>query len=211
MMIVALLLLAQDKWLFEDKFTASPGKGYQWVRPDAAAVKVEKGALHLKALPGTMWEKSTSQKNLLTRALPKAKPEDGPLAVEALVTSEPGADGELAGVAFYENDDKYVLLARGRSGGKLQTQFVRELGEFATLVAEREETAVAHRLRIRWEGQKVSAEILPAGSPKWVSAGYCESPFSDPTQVKVALVARGDGARWARFSDFRVGHPAPIE
>lgn len=211
MMIFTLLLLAQDKWLFEDKFTTSPGKGYQWVRPDATAVKVEKGVLHLKALPGTMWEKSTSQKNLLTRELPKLNPEDGPVAVEALVTSEPGVDGEQAGIVFYENDDSYVLLARARAGGKLQTLFARELGEFSTAVAERDETAASHRLRIRWEGQKVSAEVLPAGSPKWVSAGYCESPFKDPAKVKVALFARGDGARWARFSEFRVGHPAPIE
>jgi regulation of enolase protein 1 (concanavalin A-like superfamily) len=213
-MILALALLLQDKWLFEDKFAAAPGKGYAWVRQDAAASKVEKGALLLKTLPGTIWEKTATQKNLLVREIPAYKAEEGSIAVEVTVATAPGADSEQAGIMLYKDDDNYLKLCRERVAGKVQIVFTRELGGAAVSPVERNDAAASHKLRIRWEPNKVYAEILPAGSPKWVVAGYCESPFRTPEGVKVALYACGapaDANRWAQFTDFRIGHPAPVE
>jgi regulation of enolase protein 1 (concanavalin A-like superfamily) len=213
-MILALSLLLQDKWLFEDKFAAAPGKGYAWVRQDAAASKVEKGALLLKPLPGTIWEKTATQKNLLVRELPAWKPEEGSIAAEVTVTNAMGADSEQAGLMLYLDDDNYLKLCRERVGGKTQIVFARERAGAAVCPVERDDPAASHKLRIRWEGQRVSAEILPAGAPKWIAAGYCESPFPKPEGVKVALYACGapaDANRWAQFTDFRIGHPAPVE
>jgi regulation of enolase protein 1 (concanavalin A-like superfamily) len=213
-MTLVLALLLQDKWLFEDKLAAKPGKGWSWIREDAAAAKVEKGALHLKALPGTIWEKAATQKNILVRELPAYKAEEGSIAVEVAVTHAPGVDGEQAGIMLYQDDDNYLKLCRGRVDGKTGIIFSRELAGFPTTPGERVDGAASHRLRIRWEPQRVTAEILPAGAPKWLVAGYCESPFRKPEGVKVALYACGapaDAARWAQFSDFRIGHPAPVE
>lgn len=211
---IALLLGSQDKWLFEEKFKTAPGKDYAWVRQDAGASKVDKGALLLKALPGTIWEKSATQKNLLLRSLPAAKEEDGPLSVEAVVSNSPEADDEQAGIMLYQDDDTYMKLCRERVKGKLTIVFARELGGIATSLAEIESAAPSHRLRFRMEGQKVSAEVLPEGAPKWILAGYCEAPFRKPEASKAALYACGAPAgtdRWARFSEFRVGHPAPVD
>src|SRR5688572_16285049 len=184
-MILALALaLAQDKWLFEDKFAAAPGKGYSWIRADAAASKVEKGALLLKPLPGTIWEKTATQKNLLVRDLPAWKAEEGSIAAQVTVTNVMGVDGEQAGLMLYADDDNYLKLCRERVGGKTQIVFARELAGFATSQAERDDTAASHKLRIRMEPNKVYAEILPAGAPKWLVAGYCESPFRKPEGLK---------------------------
>lgn len=214
MLLALALLLAQDKWLFEDKFAAAPGKGYAWIRADAAASKVEKGALLLKSLPGTIWEKTATQKNLLVRELPAWKPEEGSIAAEVTVANAPAVDDEQAGLMLYLDDDNYLKLCRERVKGKMQIVFARERGGVAVCPVERDDAAASHRLRIRWEGQRVSAEILPAGAPKWISAGYCESPFPKPEGVKVALYACGGKAEapgWAQFTDFRIGHPKAVE
>lgn len=207
-------VVAQDKWLFEDKFAAAPGKGYSWIRADAAASKVEKGALHLKALPGTIWEKTATQKNLLVRDVPAYKEDEGSIAVEVTVTNVMAVDGEQAGLMLYLDDDHYLKLCRERVGGKTQIVFAREVAGVAVCPVERNDPAASHKLRIRWEPNKVYAEMLPAGGPKWLVAGYCESPFRKPDGVKVALYACGgkaDAPGWAQFTDFRVGHPAPVE
>lgn len=214
MMTLALLLSLQDKWLFEDKFAAAPAKGYAWVRQDAGASKLDKGALLLKALPGTIWDQAATQKNLLLRPLPAAKDEDGPLSVEAVVSNAPEVDDEQAGIMLYQDDDTYLKLCRERVKGKMTIVFARELGGIATSLAEIESAAPSHKLRIRFEGQKVSAEVLPLGAPKWVLAGYCETPFAKPERAKAALYACGAPAgadRWGRFTDFRIGHAAPVD
>lgn len=213
-MLLALALLLQDKWLFEEKFAGKPGKGWSWVREDVAASKVEKNVLHLKALPGFIWEKDATQKNLLARPLPAFKEEDGPLTVEAVVANKPEVDGEQAGIMLYLGDDHYLKLCRERVDGKLQLVFARELAGQATTVAQREDAAASHKMRIRWEGQKISAEVLPAGAPKWIMTGYCENPFKSPEGVKAVVYACGApaaAARWAQISDFKIGHAAPVD
>jgi regulation of enolase protein 1 (concanavalin A-like superfamily) len=212
-MSLALALLLQDKWLFEDKFTAAPGKGYAWVRQDAAASKVEKGSLYLKPLPGQIWEKDATQKNILTREIPAYKAEEGSIVFEVLVKDAAETEYEQAGLLLYKDDDTYVKLCRERVKGKNQIVFARELGGVAYCPGERDDPAPSHRLRLRWEPQKLSAEILPQGAAKWITAGYCEPPFRTLDGVKVGLYATGaaaDSKRWAQFSEFRIGHaPAP--
>lgn len=200
-----------DKWVFEEKFAGKPGKGWSWMREDAGAWKAEKNALHIKALPGTLWEAANSTKNILVRALPAA--DDGTIAVEAVVASAPAVEGEEAGILLYQDDDTYVKLVRTFLRGKPHLLFARELKGFAISLQEREEAAASQRLRLRWEDRRVQAEFLPAGAAKWIVAGYAEAPFPQADGVKGGLFAQGSPAaapRWATFTDFRMGSPASI-
>lgn len=213
-MLLTLALLPQDTWLFEDKFAQAPGKGYAWVRPEAAASKVEKGSLFLKPLPGQIWAKDATQKNILTREIPAVKAEEGSIVFEVLVKDAAEREYEQAGLMLYKDDDTYVKLCRERVKGKNQIVFARELGGVANCPAERDDPAPSHRLRLRWEPQKLSAEILPAGASKWITAGSCEPPFRSLEGVKAGLYACGadaDAQRWAQFSEFRIGHAAVPE
>lgn len=215
MLHAALLLLAtlpaQDKWAVEDAFAGKLGPGWTWTRESAAAHKVDKAGLQIKPLPGSLVDKANDAKNLLVRALPAA--EDGVVAVEVEVKNAPAVDGEEAGLLLWKDDDAWVKLTRAQVEGKLKVVFAREKQPFSVVVAEREEAGASHRLRLRWEDRRIQAEILPAGGAKWVVAGYCESPFAAMEGVKVALVASGapaDAGRWAVFSGFRAGVPAPV-
>jgi regulation of enolase protein 1 (concanavalin A-like superfamily) len=212
--LAAFLLLAavQDKWAFEDKFAGKLGKGWSWIREAAGGYKIDKAALQIKPLPGTLVEKANDGKNLLVRALPTA--EDGSVAVDVVVASAPGVDGEEAGILLYQDDDTWVKLARGRVEGTVRVIFARELSGVSVPLARREEPGASYRLRLRLEDRRVQAEVLPAGAAKWIIAGYCESPFAKPEAVKAALYAHGapaDAGRWATFTEFRAGLPAPVD
>ncbi len=201
---------SQDKWVFEEKFAGKPGKGWSWIREEAGSWKVEKNALHLKALPGTLWEGANSAKNILVRALPA--PDDGSVAVEAVVAGAPAVEGEEAGILLYQDDDTYVKLVRTFLEGKPHLLFAREAKGVAVTLQSRQEAAASHRLRLRLEDRRVQAEFLAAGASKWVVAGYAESPFP-PEGLKAGLYAQGAPAaapRWATFTDFRMGSPASV-
>jgi regulation of enolase protein 1 (concanavalin A-like superfamily) len=209
--VVLALFGAQDKWAVEDPFAGKLGKGWSWTREAAGGHAFDKAALKIKPLPGSLAEKANSTKNLLLRALPPG--EDGVVAVEVEVANAPAVEGEEAGILLYQDDDHWTKLSRIYVDGKLKVGFEREARGFPSPAGQREEAGASHRLRLRWEDRRVQAEILPAGAPKWIIAGYCEAPFTNPEGVKVALFAQGapaDAARWASFSGFRAGVPAPV-
>lgn len=213
-MLLAFALLLQDKWLFEDPLAGKLGKGWSWTRESAGGWAFEKTALKLKPLPGSLAEKANDAKNLLVRALPPLEADALPLGVEVEIADAPGADGEQAGLLLYQDDDTWVSLARANVKGALHVVFSRELKGFHTPLATRPETGASHRLRLRWEDRRILAELLPAGSSKWLVGGYCESPFLKREAVKAALYASGgpaEGTRLSSFRNFKLGHPAPVD
>ena len=82
---LALLLLAQDAALFEEKFGSKLGEGWTWIREDAAAWKLGGGALKVKCLPGSIWYKRNDAKNFLMRRLPAAATEAGSWGSTAVI------------------------------------------------------------------------------------------------------------------------------
>src|SRR5207247_9278141 len=98
-----------------------------WLREDAAAWKLETGALKIKALPGTLFYKTNNAKNVLLRKSPTAGTEAEPVAFEATVESAPAKDAEQVGILFYVDDDNYVKVVREYLKGKTSAVLAREV------------------------------------------------------------------------------------
>jgi len=98
------VLLSQEKVLLEEKFAGKPGAGWTWAREDAGAWKVDGGALQIKALPGKIWYKTKTAKNVQVRKLPDKGTADAPLAAiieDVLYLSECSLPGEWEGQVRY--------------------------------------------------------------------------------------------------------------
>jgi regulation of enolase protein 1 (concanavalin A-like superfamily) len=192
--------------LFEEKFGAALGEGWTWVREDAKAWRLEGGALHIRALPGSLWEKENTAKNVLVRALPAGA---DPVAVEVTVTSAPAAQAEQAGLLWYSDDDHYIKLVREFTDKALMAVMVTEDGMKLAVVGEKKKlpTGDAASLRLVRKGGKLTGQYKGADGG-WKDVGTCDAPAWD----KVALFAHGAQApetdRWARFDGFRVTSPA---
>jgi regulation of enolase protein 1 (concanavalin A-like superfamily) len=191
--------------LFEDPFGAALADGWSWIREDAKAWRLEGGTLHIRALPGSLWEKENTAKNVLVRALPAV---DGPVTVEVSVTSAPAVQAEQAGLLWYGDDDHYVKLVREFTDNALQAVMVIEDGTKLAVVGEKKKLpagdSASFRL-VRANG-KLTGQYKGADGT-WKDVGTCDAP----SWVKVALFAHGaptpETDRWARFGGFRVTKP----
>lgn len=211
-MILLLAVLLQET-LFEDPLSGPLKDGWTWLRDQADSRKHEKDGLHLKVRPGTLWEKANSARNVLLRGLPSPGT-DGPIAVEARVSSDPKQTAEQAGVLLYLDDDNYVKLVRENLEQTVKIVFAVEVGGQGTPLAVRADAAPAHTLRLTWSGAQIAAEMKVDGAKKWTSLGYTENPFpfEHATKVRAGLAAHGgpkDAERWAVFKDFRLSVPPP--
>ncbi len=206
---VALGALGQEKVFFEEKLPKKKlSEGWTWVREDPKAWRIADGAIEIRALPGTIKEKTNDARNLLLRKAPAAGTVDDPFAIEATVKNAPGQPGEQAGVILHQDDDTYVKLVRENKGGKTFVVMTREWKGEEQIWAERELGGEAHGLRLLHFGNKVQAEVKMGSPPEWTPAEYGEPPFTGP--VKAGLVAYGAPAaaeRWAKFTDVRIFQP----
>lgn len=201
-------MLAQDTVLFEEKAQKKLADGWTWVREDAKAWKVADGAIEIRALPGTLWEKANSAKNVLLRKPPAPGTDDQPFAIEATVKNAPAQAAEQAGVILYQDDDTYIKLVREHLEGKLFIVMALERGGETIVWAKKEMTGESHGLRLIRQGMKVQGEVKMGNPPAWIPAYYGESPFKG--EVKAGLVAHGGPdkpERWARFTDVRIVKP----
>src|SRR2546429_3612224 len=96
-----LVLLLQDKVLFEEKFAGKLSEGWTWLREDATGWKMESGALKIKAQPGKIWYKTKTAKNVLLRKLPGAGTAEAPVSIEVTAESGPEANSEQCGLYLY--------------------------------------------------------------------------------------------------------------
>ena len=92
--LALVVLLGQEKVLFEEKFAGKLSDGWTWVREDASGWKVEGGALRIKAQPGKIWYKTKTAKNFLVRKSAAAGTAEAPVSVEVTVEFAPEANAE---------------------------------------------------------------------------------------------------------------------
>jgi regulation of enolase protein 1 (concanavalin A-like superfamily) len=191
--------------LFEDPFGAALADGWSWVREDAKAWRLEGGALHVRALPGTIWEKENTAKNVLVRALPAGV---DAVTVEVTVTSAPALQAEQAGLLWYSDDDHYIKLVREFTDNALQAVMVIEDGTKLAVVGEKKKLPPgdAASLRLVRAGGRLTGQYKGADGA-WKDVGTSDAP----AWGKVALFAHGakepETDRWARFSGFRIARP----
>ncbi len=181
--------------------------GWTWVREDAQAWKAEGDALRLRALPGSLWEKENTCRNVLVKALPDGA---GDVAVAVTVTSLPVVQAEQAGLLLYGDDDHYVKLIREFTDGARQAVMVIEDGTKLAVVGEKKKLPEGEKtsLRLVRKGGKLTGQYQDAAGA-WQEVGTCDAP----TWVKVALFAHGapppETDRWAAFSGLSIAKPEP--
>jgi len=205
MRIAALALVgAQEKVLVEEKFSGKPGEGWTWTREDAAAWKVEGGALKIKAEPGKIWYKTKTAKNFLVRKSPAAGTAEAPVSAEVTVDFAPEANAEQAGLYLHFDDGNFVKIIHEHVKGKTHVVVVREQKNFPDPQPPKEEAAKSLRLRLTWAGARVVGSYKAGGD--WVSVGEVETP-AGVTGGGFALTAHGappEADRWAKFTEFRI-------
>jgi regulation of enolase protein 1 (concanavalin A-like superfamily) len=202
--LALIALLPQEKPLFEEKFAGKLSDGWTWVREDAAAWKVDGGALQIKAQPGKLWYKTKTAKNLLARKSPAAGTAEAPVSAEVTIESAPETTAEQAGLYLYFDDANFVKILRENMKGKINLVLVREQKNIPEPQPAREEAATPIRLRLTWSGAKVAASYKTTGD--WVAIGEVETPAAAGA-ASFGLTAHGavaDADRWAKFKDFRI-------
>jgi len=200
---VVLLLLVQES-MFEEKFAGKLDDGWAWVREDAAAWKVEGGALKVKCLPGSIWYKKNDAKNFLMRRFAVAATEAAPLAIEVTVDSAPETNAEQCGLFLYYDDGNYIKLIRECTKGRPGIVLAREQKGIPESLQPKDELKGPIHLKLVWSGAKVSGSYKAAGD--WVALGDYDLPVSEP-ELRIGLGAHGAPAnadRWATFTSFRI-------
>jgi regulation of enolase protein 1 (concanavalin A-like superfamily) len=203
-----LLLLLQDKPLFEERFEGKLSDGWAWVREDPASWKLEGGAIRIKAQPGTIFYKTNNAKNMLLRSSPAAGTESDPVAAEVSVASDPAANGEQAGLLLYVDDSNYVKLVREYdkpkdAEGKVAAVMLREAKGIPEPFQKKAEAPV--RLRLVWAGPKVTGQYQGAAAKEWVTLATVEAPPGE--NPRFGLCSNGapaDADRWATLREFRI-------
>ncbi|MFO0965610.1 MAG: DUF1349 domain-containing protein [Gemmataceae bacterium] len=190
-----------EKVLFVEPFNDELGKGWSWVREDAKAWRLDKGALVLRTLPGHLRAERNNSKNVLLRPLPKS---DKPLMVEAYVESEPKAEFEHAGLVWYVDDDNYVSLFQEVLGGKVELQMVTEKDAKPTFAMAK------HDAKGVWMGLvisrgKITTKYRRSEKEAWRTVGQSTIPAAGAARVGVmAGGAPKEAERYARFRGFRI-------
>src|SRR5262245_1644774 len=202
--LALVVLLVEEKVLFEEKFDGKLSDGWTWVREDAGATKIEGGALKIKALPGKIWYKTKTAKNFLVRKLPAAGTAEAPVSIEVTVDSAPEVTAEQAGLYLHFDDANFVKIIREHVKGKNNVLLVREQKNLPEPLTPKEESAASVRLRLTWAGGKVSGAYKTTGD--WVQVGEVELP-AGVAGGSVGLACHGgapDADRWAKFTALRV-------
>ena len=192
-----------------DALDKDPAAPWEWVRPEAAGVRVAEGGLELRALPGTLWGKPNNARNQLVR--PSPLPAGEPLTVEVTLTFAPETQAEQAGLMLYFDDGNYIKVVREGLEGKRFLVMAVEKNDEGKAVAKVVEPSDTVTIRMTCRDRQVTVETRAAKDGGWKELGRCETP-ADPAGMKLAISAYGgpEGqGRWARFSEFVVSRAAP--
>jgi hypothetical protein len=202
--LALVVLLTQEKALFEEKFSGKLSDGWTWMREDASGWRIEGGALKIKAQPGKIWYKTKTAKNVLVRKSPAAGTAEAPVSAEVTVESSPEAEAEQAALYLHFDDANFVKIIHESVKGKKKILVVREQKNIPEPQTPKEEAAATVRLRLTWAGARVTGAYKAGGD--WVPVGDVEIP-SGASGGGFALTAHGgapEADHWARFTDFRI-------
>jgi regulation of enolase protein 1 (concanavalin A-like superfamily) len=191
-----------EKVLFEERFDSGLSKGWQWVREEPKAWRVENGALVLRTLPGYLHANSNDSKNVLLRNLPDAKGEA--VAIEVSLESEPKIQYEHAGLLWYYDDDNYVAIFEESLGGKPKLQMVTEKDAKAHFAVKTCESKIVW-LRLVVRGHKIVSQYRAPQGTAWLTVG--ESMLPVRGKPKGGITSGGAPVhveRYAWFRDFRI-------
>ena len=181
---------------FKDRLTPD----WSWVREDKTAWRLTGGSLQIRRLPGNLWEKDNTAKNLLLRPPPK---DVDAFTAEITVSHAPTTFGDQAGLLWYRDDDNYVKLVKEWYDGRTWVVFAAEReGKAEYKEADCRAEWVTFRLTVK--GDTVTAAFRPVGGTDWKRF---ESFSFPPKDARIGLTAHhgpADKEIWASFTDFRI-------
>jgi regulation of enolase protein 1 (concanavalin A-like superfamily) len=187
---------------FEDTFTDKLQDGWHWVREAPEAWRITEDALHIRALPGTLWGERNDARNLLLR--PAERVADG-FANEVTVRNAPQNRGEQGGVIWYVNDGTYIKLIKESLEDTVWIVLAREVNDQAALVNKIPYRADRAHLELSFEGGRAIGRVRDPEGGDWQVVGECEA--LPEAEVHPGIFTHGgpeDEERWAEFTDFAV-------
>ena len=187
---------------FEDAFTGTLQEGWSWVREDPDAWHFKGDALHIRALPGTLWGERNDARNLLLR--PAESVGEG-FVVEITVHNAPEGQGEQGGLFWYVNDGTYIKLIKECLEGSVWIVMAREVDDQSALVNKIPWDADRAHLKLALEeGRAIGRARDPEGGD-WHVVGECEPlPAAEAHPGIFTHGGPADEARWAEFTGFAV-------
>jgi regulation of enolase protein 1 (concanavalin A-like superfamily) len=101
---------AEPVVLFEEPFHDHLRDGWTWLREEPKAWRIEDNSLVVDTLPGAMFGKEHSARNVLLRPAPVSA-EQG-FIIEAQITNDPQKTYEHAGIICYFDDDNWAVITK---------------------------------------------------------------------------------------------------
>jgi len=216
---------------FTDDFRASQlADSWTWLNEVSGAWTLTDGALRLRSLPGNLWAKQNTAKNILLHPLPALADRT---STTVAMKSAPSAAFEQAGLIWFADEDNYVKLIREHFGGRDiinlvaedsaqprifraldghpanplnlkftegQPSFVRAGDPSSTPIVLEAVTSAAVQLRLCLAGGNVRGEFRASSNAEWQLVGECPLPSRKPTKAGVVAMVGPKDAE--RWIDF---------
>ena len=187
---VSLLVAAEERVAFEDRFEGKLGEGWTWVRENPKAWRIRDDALEIRVEPGL----AGTVKNALVREAPDRS--KGKYAIEVTVTftTPPTQQYEQAGITWYQDGKAVFKLVHEQIDGK--TYIIPGKAEAPSktvqlrLVVTKDRFTAQFRPDAKGEFKTVAEGGLGAGAKEQVSLQCYNGP--------------ADAEHWIRFDDFRI-------
>jgi len=180
----------EPECLFEDRFEAEPGEGWEWIREDADAWRVKDGALEIRVQPGV----AGSVKNALVRKAPDRSQAKYAIDVTVTNTAMPTQQYEQAGITWYH-------------GGRPVFKLVKELinGSLFIIPGRKPMAAETVQLRLIVTADGWTAQYRPNAEGEFQTAAAGKLPPPGEDQVSIQCYnGPPDAEHWIRFDDFRI-------
>ena len=195
------MAFAEEKPLFEEKFTGKLSAGWTWVDETPGGWQLIDGSLELKVLPVDEGLLGSGRKhpNLLLRD-PGAT---GDFAVEVQLKSQPTSQSEHAGLILFADGDNYVMLNKEMADRAAVIMIAEKDSKPAPVSKPYEHEEICLRLTV--VGKKVIAQYRHYDTDEWQMLGERDLPVPGP--YKVGLLAGRppkDADHRALFTEFRI-------
>lgn len=189
-----------EKNRFEESFAGKLSEGWTWMWEAPAGWRIGHGVLHVRALPGTLWQDRDNAHNILIRP---EMPVVAGLTSEVSVKNQPLLQGEQSGLIWFVDASNYVKLVKENLGGTEWIVLAREEKGEATLVDRLPIDTASARLRLSFVDGKMVGERMAENEDTWQKVGEC-APLS-VTAVCLGIYAHGgpeEEEHWAELSQF---------
>ena len=196
---------------FEEPFHDHLRDGWTWLREEPKAWRIEDNSLVIDTLPGAMFGREHTARNVLLRPAPVSA-EKG-FIIEAQITNEPQKTYEHAGIICHFDDDNWAVMTKEKlpidkttavpkvmlgseQDGKPIMPFPDKPGYYDPTVWVR---MVVHAAKVigMWRASENDA---------WHTLGECPFPVSTK-ELRVGMHSSGRDAsdgRKARWRNFRI-------